>query len=66
MRLRYMYAVRIHTRNTEDDPHLATVMYSTNGECGPWYDMATGEPEFCWTIMEALDLANRIVNGDDD
>lgn len=66
MRPRYYYAVRIHDRNTEDDPHLATVMYSTNGPGGPWYDMATGEPGFAIEIMEALDLANSIINGDDD
>ena len=53
----YTYGVRHHDRDTEDDPVLATVMYSTNGDCGPWYDMATGHPDYCWEIMEALDLA---------
>ena len=58
-----IYGIRIHDRDTEDDPVLATVMYSTNGDCGPWHDMATGHPDFCWEIMEALDLARDIKEG---
>jgi hypothetical protein len=50
----YIYAVRIRDRETEDDPRLGTVMYSTNGTAGPWHDMVSGHPEVCWEVYEAL------------
>ena len=56
------YGIRMHDRETEDDPHLATVMYSTNGDHGPWFDMVTGHPEWCWEILEALTIAAEVRN----
>lgn len=56
------YGVRLHDRETEEDPHLATVMYSTNGDHGPWFDMVTGHPEWCWEILEALTIAAEVRN----
>jgi chromosome segregation ATPase len=50
----YVYAVRLHDRETEDDPSLATVMYTSSGIEGPWHDMATGHPDWCWDICDAL------------
>ena len=54
-----IYGVRLHDRNTDDDPQLGTVMYSTDGVHGPWHDMATGHPEWCWEILEALLIAEQ-------
>ena len=48
-----IYGVRLHDRETEEDPQLGTVMYSTDGEHGPWHDMANGHPEWCWEILDA-------------
>ena len=48
------YAYRLHDRQTENDPELATVMYSVNGPEGPWYDMATGHPDHIEEILGAL------------
>jgi len=53
------YGIRMHDRETEDDPHLATVMYSMNGANGPWHDMATGHPDWCWEILEALEIVEE-------
>lgn len=53
----YVYAVRVHDRETEDDPQLGTVMYSTSGFAGPWHDMVSGHPEVCWEVYEALTAA---------
>jgi hypothetical protein len=58
-----VYGVRLHDRDTEDDLQLGTVMYSTDGEHGPWHDMATGHPEWCWEILEALVIAEKHRNG---
>jgi hypothetical protein len=54
----YIYGVRIHDRETEEDPHLGTVMYSSRGEIGPWHDMVTGHPEWCWEVADALAVVN--------
>ena len=51
---RALYALRLHERLTDDDPELATVMYSMRGAVGPWFDMATGHPDWCWEIVDAL------------
>ena len=51
---RALYAVRLHERNTEDDPEVGTLMYSMRGPQGPWSDMVTGHPEWCWEIVDAL------------
>lgn len=48
------YSYRMHPRMTEDDPELATVMYSTHGIEGPWHDMATGHPDWIDEILGAL------------
>lgn len=48
------YSYRVHDRLTEDDPELATVMYSTEGPEGPWFDMATGHPDWIEEILGAL------------
>lgn len=49
-----LYAIRSHDRETEDDPILATIMYSINGEQGPWFDMVSGYPDHCYEILDAL------------
>lgn len=54
----YIYSVRVHDRDTEEDPHLGTVMYSSRGETGPWHDMVTGHPEWCWEVADALAVVN--------
>lgn len=48
------YAIRFHDRHKEDDPELATVIYSTNGVEGPWFDIVTGNPEWCEEVLDAL------------
>jgi hypothetical protein len=53
-----LYSLRIHDRTTEEDPELATVMYTTNGVQGPWHDIVTGHPEWCWEVMYALTFVN--------
>jgi hypothetical protein len=58
-----IYGVRLHDRDTEEDPQLGTVMYSTDGVHGPWHDMATGHPEWCWEILDALIIADKHRNG---
>jgi hypothetical protein len=54
----FIYGVRIHDRETEDDPHLGTLMYSSSGPEGPWHDMMTGHPEWCWEAADALTVVN--------
>lgn len=54
MRYNTDYAYRVHDRLTDDDPELATVMYSTSGPEGPWFDMATGHPDWIDEILGAL------------
>jgi hypothetical protein len=49
-----IYAVRVFDRDTEDDPHLAAVMYSSSGQDGPWHDIVFGHPDWCWEVLEAL------------
>lgn len=51
-----VFSLRIHDRLTEDDPHMATVMHAKSHD-GPWYDMVSGDPEFCWEIVDALQMA---------
>jgi len=53
------YGIRMHDRDTEEDPHLATVMYSTNGDSGPWFDMVTGHPDWCWEVLGALEIVEE-------
>jgi hypothetical protein len=53
-----LYSLRIHNRITDEDPELATVMYTTNGAQGPWHDIVTGHPEWCWEVMDALTFMN--------
>lgn len=48
------YSIRIHDRLVEDDPRLATVMYSPYGVDGPWFDMATGVEDHVEDILGAL------------
>jgi hypothetical protein len=49
------YSYRLHPRLTDDDPELATVMYTTHGIEGPWFDMATCHPDYVWDIVGALE-----------
>lgn len=49
------YSYRLHNRLTEEDPELATVMYTTHGIAGPWHDMATCHPDYIWDIVGALE-----------
>lgn len=51
-----IYGIRYHDRETEDDPYLATVMYSVSGSDGPWHDMVTGHPDWCNEVLDALIL----------
>jgi hypothetical protein len=54
-----IYAVRLFDRETEDDPHLAAVMYSNSGQDGPWHDIVFGHPDWCWEVLEALYKVSR-------
>jgi len=49
-----MYGYRLHHRETEHDPHLATIMYTTNPPDGPWHDMATCHPDWIDDILGSL------------
>jgi hypothetical protein len=49
------YSYRLHPRLTDDDPELATIMYTTHGIEGPWFDMATCHPDYVWDIVGALE-----------
>jgi hypothetical protein len=49
-----IYGYRLHDRETETDPHLATIMYTTNPPDGPWYDMATCHPDWIDGILGSL------------
>jgi hypothetical protein len=51
-----IYGVRIMDRETEKDPHLGVVMYSSGGDGGPWHDMVIGHPDWCWEVYEALNF----------
>jgi hypothetical protein len=55
-----LHAVRLHDRQTENDPVLATLMYSTQGSEGPWHDMATGHPDYIWELLEIVFIRNEI------
>lgn len=48
------YAIRFHDRHTENDPELATVIYTIKDTDGPWYDIVTGNPDWCEEVLEAL------------
>lgn len=48
------YAIRFHDRYKEDDPELATVIYSTQGSEGPWFDIVTGSLDWCEEVLDAL------------
>lgn len=49
-----VYSIRIHSRLVEEDPHQATVMYAQGVE-GPWFDMVTGDTDWCWEVLGALE-----------
>lgn len=55
-----IYAVRIHDRHLETEPELATLMYTTHGPEGPWYDMATGHPDYIWELCELTLLKDEL------
>lgn len=61
-----LFAVRIHDRMTEDDPNVATVMYSSGDASGPWFDMATGHPEHIEEIVGALEWREDIRQAERD
>lgn len=46
-----LWAVRVHDRETDNDPNLATLMRAWEPE-GPWHDIATGHPDNIWEIYE--------------
>jgi hypothetical protein len=50
-----IYGVRIHDRLTEDDPSLATLMQSFATAEGPWHDMVTGDPDYVYDVLYALE-----------
>lgn len=52
--MQYIYSVRHHDIINEDQHPVGTVMYSVNGSSGPWHDMVTGPPDYCWQIVDAL------------
>jgi hypothetical protein len=54
-----LWDVRIHDRETEDDPLLATLMRAWEPE-GPWHDMATGHADNIWEIFELYWLRKEI------
>jgi hypothetical protein len=56
---RELFAVRIHDRETEEDPHLATLMRSYEPE-GPWHDVATGHPDNIWELFEMTWLREEL------
>jgi hypothetical protein len=51
-RAQVLYAVRLHDRDTENDPILATLMRAEEAE-GPWHDVATGHPDTIWGMLRA-------------
>ena len=53
-----LYGYRVHARETEDDPHLATLMYAYSWE-GPWHDMVTGAPGYIDEVLTALAQLNE-------
>jgi hypothetical protein len=57
---RWAYAIRMHARITENDPELATVMGSPEGDHGPWWDMATGHPDHIEDIVGALEWREEV------
>ena len=61
-----LFAVRIHDRMTEDDPNVATVMYSSGDASGPWFDMATGHPEHIEEIVGALEWREDVLQAERD
>lgn len=58
-RAQVLYAVRLHDRDTENDPELATLMRSYEPE-GPWNDMATGHPDTIWELFELTYLRDEL------
>jgi len=54
-----LYAVRLHDRDTDNDPQLATLMYAWEAE-GPWHDMATGHPDNIWELFEMTWLRDEL------
>jgi len=54
-----LWAVRLHDRETEADPVLATLMRAWEPE-GPWHDIATGHPDNIWEIFELHWLREEI------
>lgn len=54
------YSYRIHNRQQEEDPELATIMYSYSGIDGPWYDMATCHPDYVDDIVGSLQWREEV------
>lgn len=54
-----LWAVRLHDRETENDPILATLMRSWEPE-GPWHDIATGHPDSMWELLELNGLRDEL------
>ena len=48
------YSIRVHDRQTENDPEVATVMYTNASFEGPWFDMVQGHPDWCEEVLDAL------------
>lgn len=55
-----IYGIRVHERVTEEDPSVGTVMFSSSGSSGPWVDMATGNLDWCWDILDALECSEYL------
>lgn len=60
------FALRIHDRMTEDDPALATVMYTSGDASGPWFDMATGLIDYAEEIVGALEWREDVLQAERD
>lgn len=60
------FALRIHDRMTEDDPNLATVMYTSGDASGPWFDMATGLVDYAEEIVGALEWREDVLQAERD
>lgn len=54
-----LWAVRLHDRDTDNDPHVATLMRAWEPE-GPWHDVATGHPDNMWELLELNGLRDEL------
>ena len=48
------YGYRLHPRDLDTDPELATIMYTNNPPDGPWHDIATCHPDWVDDILGSL------------